>query len=627
MLEVLRSGRLSLGPTIDRFEELFAEAVGAPYAAAVSSGTAGLHLLCRIAGLGPGRRGDHVAVLVRRVGELLPLRGRDAGLRRRRPAHVQPRPGRGRGRDHAADEGGRRGRHLRLPVRARPAARALRAARPRADRRRVRGARRRVPRPAGRRPRRRRGLRVLPEQADHDRRGRRRHDALRGDVAAAAARSATRGGPTTAAGSTTRASATTTASTTFGPRSASASWRSSTAILALRAPRSRERYGELLAGRRRASTTPLRRRRRAHAARGSSTSSSSREGIDREAVIAALEADGIGTARYLPCIHLQAYMRERYGFAEGLCPVAEESEPPDARAPVPRAARRRGSGARRRRRSDARWRSTVRAGQARLGRGAARRQRSALEAVGAVTYAARSRALWNVDVARAVVSDSAGRSSSDSRGARRRRAAWSRPGRAARLGPRSRCAPTTAVAPASSTRAIGRVGQRDPVRCGVGDRARAHEAASRREASRSSPRCAAIRLGSCSPSSSCVADYRGWRSASVYSRATAGRGGPRRATRARGTSASTRMAAWARARRAAARASPAAVAADYLRLMLASASPARSRMRATSSSEAGAGRPARVGRHGGSTSPRAGRDPAGDDGDHRRRGSVPTVGG
>jgi perosamine synthetase len=54
VLDVLRSGRLSLGPAIDRFEELFAAAVGAPYAAAVSSGTAGLHLLCRTAGLGPG---------------------------------------------------------------------------------------------------------------------------------------------------------------------------------------------------------------------------------------------------------------------------------------------------------------------------------------------------------------------------------------------------------------------------------------------------------------------------------------------------------------------------------------------------------------------------------------------
>ena len=54
MLEVLRSGRLSLGPMIERFEALVAERTGAPYAAAVSSGTAGLHMLCRIAGLGAG---------------------------------------------------------------------------------------------------------------------------------------------------------------------------------------------------------------------------------------------------------------------------------------------------------------------------------------------------------------------------------------------------------------------------------------------------------------------------------------------------------------------------------------------------------------------------------------------
>jgi perosamine synthetase len=54
VLEVLRSGRLSLGPTIERFERAFAERAGAPYAAAVSSGTAGLHLLSRIARLGPG---------------------------------------------------------------------------------------------------------------------------------------------------------------------------------------------------------------------------------------------------------------------------------------------------------------------------------------------------------------------------------------------------------------------------------------------------------------------------------------------------------------------------------------------------------------------------------------------
>jgi perosamine synthetase len=54
VLDVLRSGRLSLGPAIERFEQLIAERVGAPYAAAVSSGTAGLHMLCHIAGVGEG---------------------------------------------------------------------------------------------------------------------------------------------------------------------------------------------------------------------------------------------------------------------------------------------------------------------------------------------------------------------------------------------------------------------------------------------------------------------------------------------------------------------------------------------------------------------------------------------
>jgi perosamine synthetase len=54
VLEVMRSGQLSLGPMIDRFEEAFAEQLGVPYAAAVSSGTAGLHLLCVGAGIEPG---------------------------------------------------------------------------------------------------------------------------------------------------------------------------------------------------------------------------------------------------------------------------------------------------------------------------------------------------------------------------------------------------------------------------------------------------------------------------------------------------------------------------------------------------------------------------------------------
>ena len=54
VLETLRSGRLSLGPAGPRFEEALCEATGARYAAAVSSGTAGLHLSMRLAGVEPG---------------------------------------------------------------------------------------------------------------------------------------------------------------------------------------------------------------------------------------------------------------------------------------------------------------------------------------------------------------------------------------------------------------------------------------------------------------------------------------------------------------------------------------------------------------------------------------------
>jgi perosamine synthetase len=53
VLEVLRSGWLSLGPMGPRFEQAFAGYVGAQYAAGVSSGTAGLHLCMRLAGVGP----------------------------------------------------------------------------------------------------------------------------------------------------------------------------------------------------------------------------------------------------------------------------------------------------------------------------------------------------------------------------------------------------------------------------------------------------------------------------------------------------------------------------------------------------------------------------------------------
>lgn len=54
VLEVLRSGRLSLGPMGERFERDFAAWLGAEDAVAVSSGTAALHLCVRQLGWGPG---------------------------------------------------------------------------------------------------------------------------------------------------------------------------------------------------------------------------------------------------------------------------------------------------------------------------------------------------------------------------------------------------------------------------------------------------------------------------------------------------------------------------------------------------------------------------------------------
>jgi perosamine synthetase len=48
-------------------------------------------------------------------------------------------------------------------------------------------------------------------------------------------------------------------------------------------------------------------------------------GVDRDALLRRLGREGIACAPYLPSIHLQPYMRERFGFAEGLCPVAEDA--------------------------------------------------------------------------------------------------------------------------------------------------------------------------------------------------------------------------------------------------------------------------------------------------------------
>ena len=54
VLEVLRSGQLSLGPRVPAFEQAFAARVGGVHASATSSGTTALHLALRAVGVGEG---------------------------------------------------------------------------------------------------------------------------------------------------------------------------------------------------------------------------------------------------------------------------------------------------------------------------------------------------------------------------------------------------------------------------------------------------------------------------------------------------------------------------------------------------------------------------------------------
>jgi perosamine synthetase len=52
--EVLESGQLTMGPKVDEFERLLAAVAGTQHAAAVSSGTAALHVAVLALGIGPG---------------------------------------------------------------------------------------------------------------------------------------------------------------------------------------------------------------------------------------------------------------------------------------------------------------------------------------------------------------------------------------------------------------------------------------------------------------------------------------------------------------------------------------------------------------------------------------------
>ena len=174
VLQALRSGRLALGPYMGEFEERLSKLVDRPVSA-VSSGTAGLHLAIRAAGIEGGDEVVTTPFSFVASANCLAVRERKARLLRHRSAHAQHRPrGRRRGGDGAHDGVAARP-HLRLPGRharardARGRARLCGSSRTPARR----SARDACGWRAGGRARQPRRLRLLPEQADHDGGGRR----------------------------------------------------------------------------------------------------------------------------------------------------------------------------------------------------------------------------------------------------------------------------------------------------------------------------------------------------------------------------------------------------------------------------------------------------------------------
>ena len=319
MLEVLRSGRLSLGPLLGEFERRFAARIGAPHASAVSSGTAGLHLALRAVGVSDGDEvitspfsfvaSANVIVYERARPVFVDIDPRTltidpaaaaaaVGPRTTAllPVHIFGWPA-----DIAALE------RLGLPI-VEDACEALGA---RARRRR-----------GGRRARAPGGVRVLRQQADDDRRGRNGHARPTRARRSASTASATRAARRTWTGSTTTAWASTTASASSPARSG---WRSSTASIEMLAARARvaAAYGEALAG---IEGLELPCPDEGGSVRGwfVYTVSAAARGRPRRDDPRACALRGVQSKPYLPAIHLMSYYRERFGHRPGEFPVCED---------------------------------------------------------------------------------------------------------------------------------------------------------------------------------------------------------------------------------------------------------------------------------------------------------------
>ena len=322
VLDTLRSGRLALGPRLAEFEEAFGARVGSQQVSAVSSGTAGLHLAIRAAGIEPG---DDVVTtpfsFVASANCLIyegarpvfcdidprtlnmsvqaaadALTERTTGIL---PVHIFGYPADMPGIELLSQDCGLW--IVEDACEALGAAHAGRHSRGRA-----------------RQPER---IRLLPEQAAHDGGGGRRRRPLGEPSRSESTPSATRAGRPTWAGSTTTGSASTTGSTTSRALSGSRSWSAWTRCW------------------RRAPGSPRYTGRRSAGVEGLDLPCADRDGdrrgwfvyvvqlpreVDRDAAVTAMRERGVDTKPYLPAIHLLSFYRERFGHREGEFPVCED---------------------------------------------------------------------------------------------------------------------------------------------------------------------------------------------------------------------------------------------------------------------------------------------------------------
>ena len=330
VLDVLRSGRLSLGPVGPEFERAFAHAVGARCASAVSSGTAGLHLALRAVGVSDG---DEVVtspfsfVATRQRGAVTSAPGPVFADIDQRTLNLDPSAA-------AAAITDRTAALLPVHVFGYPAdMRGARGAR-RADRRgRVRGARR-APMPTAARSAARGHPAVFGFYANKQMTTGEGGIVVGADAAAQGADGLrAQPGPRarTWTGSTTTGSASTTASRTSPARSASPSSSASTSCwpAARGSPRcTARRWPASKARRCRARTAG------GPGAAGSSTSSSCRAASTATTPSRALGDRGVPAKPYFPAIHLMSFYRERVRPPRGRVPGLRGRRRPLDRAAV-----------------------------------------------------------------------------------------------------------------------------------------------------------------------------------------------------------------------------------------------------------------------------------------------------